>query len=228
MSHIETQAQQEFDRWSDAGRAESMARGHHSMTIQCLNQWDLSTIETALDIGCGNGWAVREMCVRGAKKGVGVDISPKMIEREREQAQYNEEYHTASAQNLPFPDNHVDLILSVESLYYYEDPSIALQEWFRVAKTGSKLGILIDLFQENEGSHAWVEALSIPVHLLSISEYTNLLKKAGWSNPEHQFFYDHRPRKKREDFSPDPYWPSYELYLRFKQVGSLCLLAEKS
>ena len=49
MRDLEKKVQEEFDRWSDAGRAESMARGHHSMTIQCLDQWSFSTEDVVLD-----------------------------------------------------------------------------------------------------------------------------------------------------------------------------------
>ena len=227
MSNLEKKVQEEFDRWSDAGRAESMAKGHHSMTIQCLDQWSFSAEDIVLDVGCGNGWAVREMCSRGAKEGIGVDLSPKMISRAEGMKKWKEDYYAANAQNLPLPDGHVDVILSVESLYYYDDPSMALKEWFRVAKSGARLGILIDLFLENDGSHAWVDALPIPVHLLGIDQYKDLLLDAHWKSVSHQFFYDHRPRKQERDFRPDPYWPSYADYVRFKEVGSLCLMATK-
>lgn len=227
MNEQEKRVQEEFDQWSDAGRAESMARGHHSMTVQCLKQWSFSKSDVVLDIGCGNGWAVREMCAQGAGFGIGVDISPKMIHRAQSMSTELEKYYVSNAQSLPFPDEHVDVILSVESLYYYSDPASALKEWYRVAKKGARLGILIDLFQENDGSHAWVDALSIPVHLLSIEQYKQMLRDAKWGNISHQLFYDHRPLKALSDFTPDPYWPSYEKYLRFKEVGSLCLMAER-
>ncbi len=228
MNEQEKRVQEEFDQWSDSGRAESMARGHHSMTVQCLQQWSFSADDVVLDIGCGNGWAVREMKTRGAGFGIGVDLSPKMIQRAKSMSVECEEYYVANAESLPFPDEHVDVILSVESLYYYSDPAAALREWYRVARKGSRLGILIDLFYENDGSHAWVDALTIPVHLFSIEKYKQMLRDAKWSNISHQLFYDHRPLKKRSDFTPDPYWPSYEKYLRFKEVGSLCLMAEKT
>ena len=157
-----------------------------------------------------------------------LDLSPKMIERAKAQAGDSESYFVASAQELPFQDASFDKILSVESLYYYEDPFVALQEWYRIARPGAQIGILIDLFQENDGSHSWVDALSIPVHLLSIDEYISLLERAGWSQCSHQFFHDHRPRKKEEDFHADAYWPSYAHYLRFKEVGSLALSATKN
>ena len=228
MNEQEKRVQEEFDQWSDSGRAESMARGHHSMTVQCLDQWSFSHDDVVLDVGCGNGWAVREMCSRGAKLGLGVDISTKMIERAQGMSVGAEAYYTARAATLPFCDEYVDAILSVESLYYYEHPALALQEWYRVAKPGARLGILIDLFEENDGSHAWVDALSIPVHLLSIKRYKQLLLDAQWGEISHQLFHDQRMPKREADFIPDPYWPSYAHYLRFKEVGSLCLMATKA
>ena len=53
------------------------------MTVQCLEQWSFSADDVVLDIGCGNGWAVREMRSRGAGFGIGVDLSPKMIQKQK-------------------------------------------------------------------------------------------------------------------------------------------------
>ena len=72
-------AETEFDQWADAGRAESMADGHGGVTRAALDRWNLNPSHTVLDVGCGNGWAVREMLRRGAGKGIGVDLSPKMV-----------------------------------------------------------------------------------------------------------------------------------------------------
>ena len=224
---IEKEAAEEFNRWSQSGRAEAMERGHRSMTTQFLDTWSFAQQDCVLDIGCGNGWAVREMLQRGAKLGFGVDISPKMVERAKSFAASNEQYFESTAESLPFEDASFDKILSVESLYYYSDPSKALKEWFRVAKENSQLAILIDLFEENEGSHCWVDALPIHAHLLSIEHLYSMLAKAGWGNIQHSLIKDHRPLKTRAEFKPDPYWPTYEQYLRFKEIGSLALSATK-
>ena len=227
MSTLRLKVQQEFDKWSEQGRAESMARGHYVMTDQLLSQWEFQEDEQVVDIGCGNGWAVREMLQRGAKRGYGLDLSPKMIDRARALSGKNEEYTVASAEDTKYPAHFFDKILSIESLYYYEDPVLALKEWYRIASPGAQLGIVIDLFLENEGSHPWVDALSIPVHLKSIDDYIELLKSAGWSNCTHQLFYDSRPIKTIEEFQAGPFWPSYDHYVTFKKKGSLALFAQK-
>ena len=227
MSKLKLKVQEEFDRWSDQGRAESMARGHYAMTVQFLEGWIFKRDDFVLDIGCGNGWAVREMLKRGAGKGYGLDLSPKMIDRARALAGTKEEYIVASAENTTYHNNFFDKLLSIESLYYYEHPDLALKEWFRIAKQGAQIGIVIDLFKENEGSHPWVDALSIPVHLKGISEYIKLLEDSGWSNCRHQLLYDNRPLKGEKDFTPSTFWPSYRHYQLFKEQGSLALSAQK-
>ena len=225
---IEREAANEFNRWSESGRAEAMERGHKSMTTQFLDGWSFSAEDRVLDVGCGNGWAVREMLTRGATDGYGIDISPKMIERAQSLSEDKEHYFESTAEHLPFESDFFDKILSIESLYYYANPLDALQEWFRVAKANAHLGIVIDLYQENEGSHCWIDALPIHAHLLSIEQLYALLSEAGWSDIRHSFILDNRPLKSRANFKPDPYWPTYDQYLVFKEKGSLGLAARKT
>ena len=92
MSNIEEKIRKDFDLWSDQGRAESMAHGHHSMTSQFLDTWEFTPEDSVIDIGCGNGWAVREMLKRGALTGTGVDLSPKMIDRAKNLSGDHERY----------------------------------------------------------------------------------------------------------------------------------------
>ena len=54
-------------------------QGHQNVTLQMLNAVQFNSGMTVCDIGCGNGWAVREMLNRGAGLGFGIDISPQMI-----------------------------------------------------------------------------------------------------------------------------------------------------
>ena len=74
------QLRREFDNWALDGRGEGMRRGHWDMTMQTIDMMELSGDETVLDLGCGNGWAAREMAKRlphGAAHGI--DISDMMI-----------------------------------------------------------------------------------------------------------------------------------------------------
>ena len=125
----------EFDQWAQAGRGASMAQGHWDVTMQLLDLVDFSAADRVLDVGCGNGWLVREMLNRGARSGTGIDISPEMVSVSRRGNRYldRESYIVSNGENLPLDSETVNVITNVESLYYYPEPQEALDEWYRVA-----------------------------------------------------------------------------------------------
>lgn len=225
----EQAAAAEFDTWAQAGRGESMAIGHRDATGQLLDGWQLSKADRVLDVGCGNGWAVRWMVDRGAGFGTGVDVSPGMIDQAR-QACGNDPrfaFHIASGQRVPLKDASVSHVLSIESLYYYPDPTAALAEWYRVARPGAHLGIMVELYLENAGSHPWVKALDVDVHLLSADKYRELAREAGWQDVEWRQVLDRRPVLSAAEFQPSRYWPDYALYLAYREAGALLIDATK-
>jgi SAM-dependent methyltransferase len=222
-------AASEFDQWADAGRAESMADGHGGVTRAALDRWSLKPEHTVLDVGCGNGWAVRELLHRGAGKGLGVDISPRMIALARTETEGDSryEFEVASADALPFADASVTHILNVESLYYYPNPAAAVAEWARVTKPGGRIAILVDLYLENPATHVWIDALDIDVHLLSAPQLKTMLEEAGWSDVWTEQVLDPRPLTPESEFTLSKYWPNYELYVSHRETGALVVHATR-
>ena len=220
---------EEFDQWATNGRAESMANGHGNVTLQMLSKLPHGISGKSLDIGCGNGWLVRECVSRGAEKGFGADISPKMIEEaiRLESFEGKESYFVANAEKIDVSEEVFDLITSIESLYYYPEPIKALREWYRIAKFGGQLAIMIDLYEENPATHTWVDALDISVHLFSMTQLKEELDKIGWKNIQLHQIQDTRPMKSQDDFKASAFWPSYEQYVSYRETGSLCIIAEK-
>lgn len=222
-------AAKEFDRWADAGRAESMAQGHLGVTTPVIRSWTLNAESTVLDVGCGNGWAVQALVERGAGQGFGVDIAPKMIARAIESTKEDDRYNfqVSSASELPYADNSVTHILNVESLYYYPNPAAAVKDWARVTKPGGKLAIIVDLYLENKATHSWIDALDVHVHLLSASDITAMAEEAGWRDVKWYQVVDPRPIKSEAEFTVSKYWPSYEMYLDYRQTGALVIEATR-
>ena len=212
-------AADEFDTWATSGRAESMADGHRGVTEAAIRNWTIQPGCTVLDVGCGNGWAVRELIERGAGRGLGVDISPKMIARAASMTEGDPRFlfQVAAAEQLPFVDGSVDHLLNVESLYYYPDPSLALTEWARVAAPGGNLAVVVDLYEENPATHTWIDALDIDVHLLSAPQIVSMAQQAGWKDVRWEQVLDPRPITAEENFEISKYWPSYEMYLSYRK-----------
>jgi len=219
MSTIESKAAEEFNRWANSGRAESMARGHGGFTRLALDRWTFTPDDRVLDVGCGNGWAVREMIARGAGAGVGVDVAPDMIARATEPG----EYHVSGAASLPLPDGAISHVLSIEALYYTPDPTAALAEWRRVVRPGGRLMVLMDLYAESPVGQPWIDALDVEAHLLSAGQWADAARAAGWSDVATSRVLSPDPITPEAEFELSRYWPSYQTYLGYREAGALML-----
>ena len=201
MSDAYTNLATEFDQWAQNNRAESMANGHWDVTVQMLDGLDLQTVSSAMDVGCGNGWLVRELLNRGVQSGIGLDISPEMIVVANQANQFGERerYIVGNGETIQLADGSVDCITNIESLYYYPRPEEALKEWARIAKPGAKLAMMMDLYVENPATHSWIDALDVPVRLFSMAELQTLLEHSGWSDIQMVQRRDRRPMKTRAE-----------------------------
>jgi ubiquinone/menaquinone biosynthesis C-methylase UbiE len=201
-----------------------MAAGHGDVTEQALDRVPFTGDDRVLDVGCGNGWAVERMRARGAGTAIGIDLSLSMLRRARGAAAGS--MCAASATRLPFPSGIFSRVLSVESLYYYPDLDGALQEIRRVCADGARFLCIVDLFEENPGSHGWVEVLAVEVHLLSETEYVHRFRAAGFRRAEAVRLRDRRPGFRGTDFRPSVWFPTFQAYQAYREAGSLLIEAE--
>ena len=218
----------EFNDWARAGRGASMEKGHRPMGEQAIELMRIPSNGRVLDVGCGSGWATRLMAEK-AQSGhiVGIDIADEMIAvaRETSTALSNVEFRVASAEKLPFKESEFTHAFSMESLYYYADVLIALKEIKRVLQPGGLFATAIDLYEENQPSHQWIEQLKVPVHLLSIREYRSLFERAGFVNVRDQRLYD--PTPVPENYTSGSF-KTREDYVLYKETGSLMMSGEAS
>lgn len=220
---MDEQLRIEFNEWARAGRGANMERGHRPTGEQAIERMDIRDDSSVLDLGCGNGWAARLIASRAGKgRVVGIDISEEMVELARQEsgAFNNIEFRVASAQALPFDDDEFTHVFSMESIYYYADMASALREVRRVISPGGVFLAVVDLYEENEPTHQWVEQLNVPVQLLSIPRYRELLNESGFDNIQDSRLYDSTP-------VPDDYtgssFKTREDLVRYRQTGSLML-----
>lgn len=138
-----------------------------------------------LDIGCGTGWAVRYASeLAGDGEFVGVDLSPKMLEKARESAREcnTVRFARANAESLPFDDGAFDIVICTMSFHHYLNPPRALAEARRVlapqgcyylldVASDGPLGLLIELVtRSTEREH---------VRFHSTRELRSLFEEAG-------------------------------------------------
>jgi arsenite methyltransferase len=99
--------------------------------------------ERVLDVGCGPGFYVAELCEQVGATGsvVGVDASPQTLAlaRRRTQGQDNVALSQADVTALPVTDASFDRALSVQVLEYVTDPDGALAELHRALRPGGRL-----------------------------------------------------------------------------------------
>jgi len=94
-----------------------------------------------LDVGCGTG----NFSLKLAQKGtgvVGVDISEKMLTIARKRAIQEEvsiEFKKMDSQNLQFPDEYFDGVISMATIEFIPNPEIMIDEMFRVCKKGGNI-----------------------------------------------------------------------------------------
>lgn len=100
---------------------------------------------TALDIGSGFGFPLLEVAMRlgNSCKVYGIDPWEAAVERIKTKIKLcgisNVEIITGVAENIPLPDNSVDLIFSNNGLNNVNDLKAVLNECSRVSKNGSQL-----------------------------------------------------------------------------------------
>jgi len=97
--------------------------------------------ESALDMGTGTGHYACDLASRGLRV-VGYDSSEAMLRVARAKDS-PVIWQRGEAEVLPFTDNSFDLVLSVTTLEFVDDPARALSEMFRVVAPGGRLVVAV-------------------------------------------------------------------------------------
>ena len=144
-----------FTEWAATNRDVGMEVGHaaavEEMLTAAYGALDGDRTFTAVDAGCGNGWIVRRLrngprC----RSAVGVDGSAGMIAKARALDPAGS-YFIADLMVWQ-PPQPVDLVVSMEVLYYIDDPVALLR---RIATLWLKPGwICRDWYRSLSGKHA--------------------------------------------------------------------------
>jgi ubiquinone/menaquinone biosynthesis C-methylase UbiE len=97
---------------------------------------------TLLDIGTGPAWLLLKIHQQSPQMRLaGIDSSPVMLARARkhiEKAGMTEfiEVKQGISSQIPFPDNSFDIVISTASIHHWKEPTIGINEMYRVLKEG--------------------------------------------------------------------------------------------
>jgi SAM-dependent methyltransferase len=108
---------------------------------------DIDTGATVLDLGCGAGTdlLIAAQMVGPGGRAIGIDITSAMVERARQSAAEmgldNVEVHEGLIEQLPLPDESVDVVISNGVIDLVPDKDAVFAEIKRVLKPGGRLQI---------------------------------------------------------------------------------------
>lgn len=111
--------------------------------------------QRVLDVACGTGVLTVAAADRVGSKGsvVGLDINPGMLAVARRKSAHIDWRH-APAEQMPFPDQSFDAVISQFGLMFFEDRGKAVSEMARVLKPNGRLAVAVWDSLENTPGYA--------------------------------------------------------------------------
>lgn len=158
----------------------------------------VQTGDRVLDVACGTGAATLAAAEIAGPSGsvVGLDANPEMLAvacRKPGQIEWRE----GKAENLPFPDNSFDAVVSQFGFMFFEDRPKALTEMMRVLKPKGRLAVAVcDAVENSPGYGAFALLLDqlfckdvgttfrAPFILGDAERLTDICHKAGFVDAE--------------------------------------------
>ena len=169
----------------------NMNARHSGVTDWGLAQISVKKHFTILDIGCGGGRTVSKLAAAATEgKVYGVDYSADSVavasKTNREWIRSGRvEIREGSVSQLPFATGTFDLVVAVETHFWWPDLPGDLRGLLRVLKPGGELAIIAEVYKGASTTTVKLVEKYLPVtgmKLLSPEEHRNLLTNAGYCN----------------------------------------------
>ena len=178
-----------FGEWAEKGKDIGMEKGHATAVDEMVNfalreRKKIGKNFSFLDLGCGNGWVVRNVSNDSlCNRAVGIDGAKQMIAN-AESRGGGAEYIFANINSFSSLEKY-DVIHSMEVLYYLEDPSNIVRKisesWLN---DDGRLIVGLDHYYENKDSHSWEEDVGTPMLMLKAKEWVRIFEMAGLEGVE--------------------------------------------
>ena len=176
----------------DAGEAGELPEKAVAASLGCGNPTALAELkagETVLDLGSGGGIDVLLSAKRVGPTGkaYGLDMTDEMLalaeENKRKSGLTNVEFLKGEIENIPLPDNSVDVIISNCVINLSGDKYRVMREAFRVLKPGGRFAVSDVVVRDEvpvevrKSMELWVGCIA---GALEEMDYVKLLAKAGF------------------------------------------------
>ncbi|WP_134668634.1 class I SAM-dependent methyltransferase [Halorussus marinus] len=215
---------EEFDDWAAEGRDKGMEDRHWHTAKYALARMPVEAGDVVLDLGTGSGYAARALRdTKGAGRAYGLDGSPEMA--------HNADGYTDDRRvgflvgdfdHLPFADDSVDHVFSMEAFYYANDPRETLAEIRRVLAPGGTFFCAVNYYEENVHSHGWQDNIDVEMTRWSAREYREAFRDAGLHVAEQDNVPDREIEIPDASAFPTDDWDSRAAMVeRYRELGTL-------
>ena len=184
------QIAREFDAKAATYEESRLAPWYQAQDRAVLDEIPADAEGVLLDIGCGSGWLLRRAIATNPRlRGVGIDLSPRMIETARSKAPADDSIRFVAGdwERDAFELPPIRYAVCVSAMHYFEDPESALRRIHAALEPG---GAMVLLDRAKEGS--WITRCWDLLHRLvirdrcrfySTEELLDLLVRAGFPAP---------------------------------------------
>jgi SAM-dependent methyltransferase len=157
---------------------ESQHRGRYLWAAPLAERRDV------LDAGCGTGYGSEILAAAGARRCVGVDLSPDAVEYARASSASGTEFIVGNLEELPFADATFDVATCFEVVEHVADQDVVISELHRVLRTD---GLLVlsspnrDVYPPGNPNHTH-EFIPDELAVALARAFTNveLYRQSGW------------------------------------------------
>jgi len=214
----------EFDGWAAEGRDRGMEERHWHTAKHALARIPIEPGDVVLDLGSGSGYvgrALREATPVGFV--CGLDGSPEMVRNARSYTDdVGVDFLVGDFGALPFAEDSIDHVFSMEAFYYASDPAETLRELRRVLRPGGTFHCAVNYYEENTHSHDWQENIDVPMTRWDMAEYRGAFRDAGFHVAVQNTIPDREIEIPPHEQFPTADWETREeMVERYREFGTL-------
>lgn len=170
--------------------------GHSGIYEMCkddypylLEELEKEPFDAVLDCGCGTGPVIELLHEKYPDKHyTGLDLTPEMIRVAQAKNLSNTDFVVGDCENIPFPENTFDAIISSNSFHHYPNPQDFFNSAYKVLKENGRL-ILRDYTTKSKALLWLCNHIEMPlahlcghgdVRLYSAAEFKKFAETAGF------------------------------------------------